>query len=307
MLLSLLQTINLETKHNVHKENKINNNTYKKRYVIKILLSIAMLVIIVLIIPLLIEKLIMGEEFFPIISKNHLCKDIWFGFMGSYIGAIGTVILGIIAIEQSKKYKDMSDVYSEKMETLQNQLKDLTEQNLSAIKTLEKINMSIYTPIIEKIPYTFYKTTKQVLDKYFDNILDYQMNYINIDFVCDKPVEYYINNYKTFGFIVRNTGEKVIRNLQCCNLSVNGKQPGMCVFSPCDIMPGRYTAIILANIDLVECTQIDFNLKMNNLLKECYIVHVHITAFLTNKSFEAQIIDFSMPIKHNNIDSEEMF
>lgn len=45
-----------------------------------------------------IEKIIMDEKHFPFDLTIELSKESWFGFMVSYLGAIGTVILGIIAL-----------------------------------------------------------------------------------------------------------------------------------------------------------------------------------------------------------------
>ena len=49
------------------------------------------------------------KQFFPFNVSVTFPKDVWFGFMGSYLGAIGTIVLGYIAFYQNKKYKELSD------------------------------------------------------------------------------------------------------------------------------------------------------------------------------------------------------
>ena len=57
-------------------------------------------------VPLAIEKIIMFEKINLVNSLNGFSKETWFGFIGSYLGAIGTIILGYITFYQNKNIKN---------------------------------------------------------------------------------------------------------------------------------------------------------------------------------------------------------
>lgn len=76
------------------------------------------MVVFILAFPVLLEISI-TKGFFgckPITTSFE--SEIWFGFMASYIGAIGGTAVGGIALWQNKQYKEMSDAYQEKMDEL---------------------------------------------------------------------------------------------------------------------------------------------------------------------------------------------
>ena len=54
-------------------------------------------------VPLAIEKIIMFEKINLVNSLSGFSKETWFEFIGSYLGAIGTIILGYITFYQNKK------------------------------------------------------------------------------------------------------------------------------------------------------------------------------------------------------------
>ena len=56
-------------------------------------------------VPLAIEKIIMFEKINLVNSLNEFSKETWFGFIGSYLGAIGTNILLFIKIKNIKNYQ----------------------------------------------------------------------------------------------------------------------------------------------------------------------------------------------------------
>lgn len=68
--------------------------------------------------------------------------------------------MGIIAIWQYKRYKQLSDKSSDEVKHIQQELKILNERTVNAIKTLEKIEVAIYSPAIERILYNFYGVSK---------------------------------------------------------------------------------------------------------------------------------------------------
>lgn len=67
-----------------------------KKYLIKIFfLMISILCIAIF--PFIVEKIILCETIIPFDVPIVFSKEVWFGFIGSYLGAIGTIVLGYIA------------------------------------------------------------------------------------------------------------------------------------------------------------------------------------------------------------------
>ena len=100
--------------------------------------------------------MILCETIFPFNIPINLSKETWFGFIASYLGAVGTVMLGIIALYQNKKYKELSDSSEEKFITLQNEIKTLTEKSVALIELNSKIEQAKYYPILTNINYSYW-------------------------------------------------------------------------------------------------------------------------------------------------------
>ena len=86
----------------------------------KILKSIFVVigVIIIFLLPLVIEKIILYKLSSLVDINNHFTEETWFGFIASYLGVVGTVLLGIIALYQNRKYKELSDSSEERFMAL---------------------------------------------------------------------------------------------------------------------------------------------------------------------------------------------
>lgn len=71
----------------------------------KILLSLFFIILVTILfsIPFVIEKIILCKSIFPFNITIHFSKETWFGFIASYLGAVGTILLGIIALYQNIK------------------------------------------------------------------------------------------------------------------------------------------------------------------------------------------------------------
>ncbi|MEQ2605618.1 hypothetical protein [Dorea longicatena] len=114
---------------------------------IKRVLILLILLIILIIIPFIIEKIILCEKVFPFNIAINFSKEVWFGFIASYLGAVGTVLLGGIALYQNKRYKELSDSSERKLMELQNEIKILTEKSVYLIELNSKIEQAKYYPI----------------------------------------------------------------------------------------------------------------------------------------------------------------
>lgn len=71
---------------------------------------IFVLVLIILIaLPFGIEAILLCETKFSFNTNIVFGREEWFSFLGSYIGAIATFLLGILALFQNKRYKELAN------------------------------------------------------------------------------------------------------------------------------------------------------------------------------------------------------
>lgn len=96
---------------------------YKKCKVVSqwlkwILLTVIVVVICFILAVKVIEPIIVNGIFGWKPCETIFTNNEWFAFSASYIGAIGSVFVGAIALYQSKKYKEQSDDYASKMDSL---------------------------------------------------------------------------------------------------------------------------------------------------------------------------------------------
>lgn len=228
-----------------------------------------------------------------------LSKETWFGFIASYLGAIGTVLLGIIAIWQNKRYKQLSDKSSNEVKEIQEELKILNQRTVNAIETLEKIEVAIYSPVIEKIPYNFYGVSKVSLEEKGQGTCGYQLNYLNVtESDLGDSLDKLMDKYKTYGFAICNIGEKAIRNFTCKNIKIDGKIPAFRMSSPSDVMAGESTYILFINLPLKsEITHLELSFEFYTLLMERYTFHVEVIISYEENDFNANFINFEIPYK----------
>ena len=106
--------------------------------IIKILI-VSIVIFILIFLPLEIEKMIFSKKHIPFYNETNFAKDVWFGFIASYLGTIGTVLLGIIALYQNKRYKELSDESEKRFIDLQTEIKELNKKNVELIEINTKI------------------------------------------------------------------------------------------------------------------------------------------------------------------------
>ncbi len=85
--------------------------------------------------PIIINGIFGWKPFHTIFTKSE-----WFAFTASYLGAISSVFIGVVALYQSKRYKEQADDYSKKMD----ELILLPEIYPMAIKKVSEINAENY-------------------------------------------------------------------------------------------------------------------------------------------------------------------
>ena len=99
---------------------KILKKILKKHSKKIIIISISILFVIIL--PLVIEQIIKQDKIWFVKIRTMFSKEMWFVFWGSYLGALGTIFLGTIALIQnnrlSKANEDLRKMQKDYFETL---------------------------------------------------------------------------------------------------------------------------------------------------------------------------------------------
>lgn len=107
------------------------------------ILGLILVLSILIVMPFMIETVIYDETTFPFNLTIKASREAWFSFVASYLGAIGTVLLGVLAIWQTKKYKEASDETDEAFQTLQEKIKELVQANTDLAEENKNIQENI--------------------------------------------------------------------------------------------------------------------------------------------------------------------
>lgn len=263
-------------------------------------------ILAVIILPFAIEKIILCETIFPFNLPVTFPKDVWFSFMGSYLGAIGTIVLGYIAFYQNKKYKELSDQSEQRFLELQEEIKELTRKSVSLIDLNSKIEASKYHPILSNLQHIFWNTKGKSVAEFFDVENDaFQISF------CKEDINEHLTSYEetfdqyyTFVYTLKNDGEKTIYNFNCTDIKTNGKNnmKGIWIYQSCDIKPGATVRCVYAakfdiekKISSGEIESLSFNYRMKNVLGECFnmIVDLH---FISVEEKHINVLDEVSPV-----------
>lgn len=242
----------------------------------KIIVGVSFVVFLTYSIPFVIESVLWKRDLFTFAFQSKFSNEVWFGFIASYLGAIGTIVLGAIAFWQNKRYKELSDKSSKETQDIQEELKVLNEKTLAAIETLKKIEVAIYTPVIQDVHFSFYGCKKESIDEYFDKY-ETQVNLIGVGFEdCNMSTEKLMEKYKTFVVVIQNIGEKTLRNITCCNLLINNKVVSSRTSQSSDVASGNFLCIMFVNVDNENGTSIEAQFEFYTLLMERYVFNAEI-------------------------------
>ncbi len=277
------------------------NKTLKR--IVEIVGSI-LVILILFIIPIIIENLLQLRNNEILETHSILSNDAWLGFSASYLGAIGTVILGLVAIWQNKRYKELSDKSSKETQDIQEELKELNEKTLAAIETLKKIEVAVYTPVIQDVHFCFYGCKKASIDEYFDKY-ETQVNLIGTGFDdCNVSTQELMEKYKTLVVVIQNIGEKTLRNITCCNLLINNKVVGSRTSQSSDVASGNFLCLMFVNVDNENGTSIEAQFEFCTLLMERYVFNVEIHFISSDDVNVDTYVDISEPYKEALTDAQ---
>jgi hypothetical protein len=248
-----------------------------KKLLLCLLISATFILLIVA--PFLIEKIILCEDIFPFNMLVTFSKETWFGFIASYLGAIGTVALGIIALYQNKKYKKLSDSSEERFLVLQTEIKNLAEKNVALIELNSKIERAKYFPILTNMHHSYWNMNNEDAENSFDFKNDafvFSYRNINPEAIPNSLIDVF-NQYHTFVFTLKNDGERTIRNFHCTSATQNGQphELGFCFFQTSDIESGSILrCVYVTNFNIEEkckngeIESLSFKYEMENVIGE---------------------------------------
>lgn len=241
----------------------------------------------------------------------RFAREVWFGFIASYLGAIGTVILGIIALYQNKKYKELSDKSEATLLNLQNDIRELNMKSVELIEINTRIEQAKYFPIFREGHSYFWDANQEELEEFSaGNLFQITVKKEN-NFNIEEPVAKIFKKYHTFAFFLTNNGEKAIRNFHGREAKINGEsEMGAWYFYNCDIEAGATVCVMYATkIDLMKeikkgniCT-IELQYGMENLIGESLFMDIQITFFNTGKKLPSVYVNLGSVLyqdgKHN--------
>ena len=118
-------------------------NDKKIKCTILKILGLVLVLFILIVMPFVIEAIIYDEITFPFNLQIKSSREAWFSFVGSYFGAIGTIMLGGLALWQTKRYKKASDETDEIFQILQEKIMKLVQTNVDLAEENKNIQKSI--------------------------------------------------------------------------------------------------------------------------------------------------------------------
>lgn len=208
--------------------------------------------------------------------------EVWFGFIASYLGAIGTFSLGLLALYQNREYKNQSDTTNERLLELQEEIKELNKKNVELIEINTRIEKAKYYPV-------FMEEDKYYINGDVESIDNYGVFHIiekkdDLDF-CEKTVDEIFKQYNTIAYSLKNIGEKVVRNFHCKRCIVNNDDKMWNWISYfCDVESGMDVNIVLATKeDILEevrkgnIKSVSFEYEMENVIGENFGMDAEMT------------------------------
>lgn len=269
------------------------------------------MILLIIIFPFILENIIYCEDIFPFNKTIRISRENWFSFIGSYIGAIGTIILGIIALYQNKRYKELSDSSEEKLLSLQKEIKTLTEKSAYLIELNTKIEEAKYHPLLINQNYSCWNIDQNSIKENFD--LENEVFQIShrSNGACDYilSINDAFKKYHTFVYTLKNSGDKTIRNFNCKSIITNNnhREMGGWIYQSCDIEPGVLLRCVYATSQNLfeqcnngEIKTLSFQYEMENAIGEQFTMTADFN-FYPNVSNTSPIFEMKLsPIEKYN-------
>ncbi|MBO4609375.1 MAG: hypothetical protein J5696_05830 [Lachnospiraceae bacterium] len=231
-------------------------NYEKKLNTLSIFIIVFLGLMAIIFLPFLIEIMLFNETIFPFSLPIRLERSAWFSFIGSYMGAIGALFIGIVALLQSKKYNEASKKTDETFIQLHSNIRELNETNNKLnetnnelTKTLVELQNAIFTPDLsvgDVYADLSFEDVERILTP--EHQLDHAVAFCNYDGEYGKkPLEIINRSYKFIAYTLFNDKEKTIASFQIKKIYVDGNEPFEkinCNYS--DIFPHEKFYVFLA-------------------------------------------------------------
>lgn len=276
---------------------------------IKRMMAVGTIILALVLLPFIIENILIDTKYTSFNFTMDFSKEIWFGFIASYLGAVGTVLLGIIALYQNKKYKALSDNSEKRFLELQAEIKELNKKNVDLIEINTKIEKAKYYPMLSELKHYYWNMGGNSLKQDFDMDNPFQITIKKEDSFEDRdgPIDRIFDEYYTFTYVLKNEGEKTIRNFSCCNVNINDRHGmGFWIYYPCDIEPGKVVYVVYATkvnlsekIKTGEIYTLDFRYKMENVIGETFCMNIHTRFYHTDKNVASTVMELSGVIRED--------
>lgn len=251
---------------------------------LKVIGIVLFMLIIIITFPLLIQWLLLAQNDFILKYSD----EVWFGFIASYLGAIGTFLLGLLALYQNRQYKRQADMSNEQLLKLQEDIKELSRKNVELIEINTKIEKAKYYPIFTEEHVYHFNISVQSLEETFSENSSFQITIKKEDANLDEiSINKVFEQYNTLVFSLKNTGEKVIRNFICTECTINNNhEMGFWLFYACDIAPGTDVNLtfatkknLLKEIKDGNIRTLEFKYEMENVIGEKFGMNIEVTLY----------------------------
>lgn len=250
------------------------------------------IIILILIMPFAIERIIINETMFPFNIDIAFSRESWFGFIGSYLGAIGTVLLGIIALIQNKRYKELADESNDRVLNLQKEIRDLNEKTVELIQLNSKLEHAKFYPNFTNLNYSLWREKSKVgIEQLGADVFQLTFKGIDAENFYNSSTEELYEQYYTFTYLMKNDSEHTVRNFICTEILINDDRPQemSLLSSGCDILAGNVLACtyitkesLRSMIKNQKIYNMTFVYQMENGIGECYKMRTQLN-FLINE------------------------
>lgn len=180
----------------------------KKYWKFGIILGVLALIII----PFLIEAILLCQTIFPFNINIAFDREEWFSFLGSYIGAIATFLLGILALYQNKRYKELADSSTLQMNNLMKEIKEVIWRNNLPIINFDSeviIQEDVSKPISKIDPHWKLTPEDGILHL---KVMNSQLNASDKELYLLKKYSFRLKNLSDFPIQTMNVMEINIRD-----------------------------------------------------------------------------------------------
>lgn len=271
----------------------------------KLLIPFLLVIFSVIYFPFFVEKVLTEEKVQIFNLSTSFSAEVWFGFIASYLGAIGAVVLGGIALYQNKIYKELSDQSGEEIKNLQTEIKNLNKRSVELIEINTKLEKSKYYPQLSEhsFPQWNGKLKKEDLKNTFQITVGVPYSSDIYTFLASDPTPSGLfEKFDTFTYVLKNEGEKVIRNLRCIGIYEKGERIShIWSHASCDVDPGKEVYLVYAtewnlreriingNVDTL-----DFEYEMENVIGEKFSMKCKVTFYIDDQEIKHIEVDISV-------------